>query len=483
MRALGPDARADRIVGGLLLLVLAGITAWRGGFSEQSRGALFLLAGLLLIVAASVAPGRLRAALRAPLVAALLALAVASALSAAWTIGSADDALRAGATIAGYGVLVAVGASLSTPRAMASILLVVAVAAAVIGLAALGAGHGRWVVEVCGTLRPAGPFEYPPALALLCAGALAPAVLLGLARDWRAAAAGGAAVVVLATTVAFAGNRTAVALAVGVLLTSACVPLPAGLPSRGARSLAALAAIVAGLAIALRAGPAPADPHTGWLGIVGTIVLATVLWAVVAGRVRRARGGRWVLVVLAVAGLAGIAASVASERNGGCATTVQNDQVVTTSLTHGRVDIWRAAWETGRGRPLDGYGAGSFLVATGARQIAEGRPVPTSFAHDLPLEQWAELGLIGALLALAVYASTGLALVRASPEALVLLGPFVAAFALANLVDWPWHLSALSALWAAAAGGLVGARRGTATAERDRPAEAGLPESIVMPSS
>jgi hypothetical protein len=43
-----------------------------------------------------------------------------------------------------------------------------------------------------------------------------------------------------------------------------------------------------------------------------------------------------------------------------------------------------------------------------------------------------------------------------------LLGPAVAAFLVANLVDWTWHLAGASAVFALALGGLLGADEGRA---------------------
>jgi O-antigen ligase len=80
----------------------------------------------------------------------------------------------------------------------------------------------------------------------------------------------------------------------------------------------------------------------------------------------------------------------------------------------------------------------------------------TRFAHDLPLEEWVETGIVGLLLTLAFYAAAGRSLWRArDSRALWLLGPAVAAFLLANLVDWPWHLAGVGALAFVALGGLT----------------------------
>ena len=74
--------------------------------------------------------------------------------------------------------------------------------------------------------------------------------------------------------------------------------------------------------------------------------------------------------------------------------------------SHGRVGIWRAALHTAAERPLQGYGAGTFLAATRERQLEE-RPVPTRFAHDLALQEWVELGIGGLLAVIAWYLAVG----------------------------------------------------------------------------
>ena len=99
-----------------------------------------------------------------------------------------------------------------------------------------------------------------------------------------------------------------------------------------------------------------------------------------------------------------------------------------------------------------GSGAGSFYQASIGYQAANDR---TLFAHNLPLELAAELGIFGLFLGLCLYAGVALTLWRTirAPNAW-LLAPTVGCFLLANLVDWPWHLAGLGAAWAAAAGGL-----------------------------
>jgi O-antigen ligase len=121
-------------------------------------------------------------------------------------------------------------------------------------------------------------------------------------------------------------------------------------------------------------------------------------------------------------------------------------------LLHGRDDTWGAAVETFLDRPLYGTGADAFLAGSARHQ--DGAAIV--FAHDLPLELAAELGLAGLLLVLAVYATTGrLVWTSRRSEAAWLFGPAAVAFLLANLLDWPWHLAGMGSVWALACGALT----------------------------
>jgi O-antigen ligase len=128
-------------------------------------------------------------------------------------------------------------------------------------------------------------------------------------------------------------------------------------------------------------------------------------------------------------------------------------------VLHGRGQIWAAGVRAFERRPLQGYGAGSFLAATADLQ----RPVVTSYGHDLPLELGVELGVAGALLGLALYVLTARAWWRARHAAGVWLVVVPAlAFLTANLVDWPWHVGGIGAVWAAVTASLIAAGSGIA---------------------
>ena len=122
---------------------------------------------------------------------------------------------------------------------------------------------------------------------------------------------------------------------------------------------------------------------------------------------------------------------------------------------HNRGETWEAAIRTFAERPLHGAGADAFLTASVRYQ--DGSTI--AFAHNLPLELAAELGILGLVLALALYATSARLVwrARATPAA-YLLGPIVIAFLVSNLLDWTWHLAGAGAMWAVALGALAGAQ-------------------------
>lgn len=419
--------------------VVAVAVAWRGGYGQDARSGVAALAALAAIAALMWAPAKAAAASRTPVVVALAGLALLSALSAAWTIGSAGDAVRDGAAILAMAAVVVAGASLRGPWGHASLLLVAALGAAVVGIAAAIAAHEPRALEICGSWRPAGPFEYSPTLALVCAGALPAALVLGRDRRPPVAVAGAPAAWLLATTVALTANRTGIALGAGALVAAVWLA-----PRTRAMASLAVAVIAAAAASALVIGGDIGSDGAGRLLLAVVPVLPLGVFA--ARRLERddPRRGRWIAVV-AIAAVAATAGGVIADREGGCAGEV----------THGRVGIWRAAIATAADRPLDGFGSGTFLAASAQHQLKQ-RPVPTRFAHNLALEAWVELGIAGLLLVVAWYAAVALLLWRLRRTAgACLLAPYAAAFPLANLLDWPWHLLGAGVLWAVAVGGLL----------------------------
>ena len=195
---------------------------------------------------------------------------------------------------------------------------------------------------------------------------------------------------------------------------------------------------VAALRVAGAAGLAVSAAAIGLAQSRIGLALALGVIAVAAHRATRSRA-------LAIAGLALalLAGSLAFGSGDGPAS----------GFLHGREDTWEAAVETFLDRPLHGAGADAFLVASVRHQ--DGAAIV--FAHDLPLEFAAELGILGALLALVLYLTTGALMWESrGTRAAWLFGPAALAFPLANLLDWPWHLAGMGAIWALACGALAG---------------------------
>ena len=181
---------------------------------------------------------------------ALLGLAALSALSALWTIGVAGDALRWAAVLGGYGLVAAAAAAVARDgrRAVAlpALVCLAAAVSGVWGLVAL-AGHALPYAErIEGAWRPGGPFEYPPALALVEVCAL-PALVTAARRGpwWRRVPAAAGLAVALGV-LAFAGNRTAWSLAAAVVVWA--------LAGRRAGALAFGLAFAAGLLVLVLGG-------------------------------------------------------------------------------------------------------------------------------------------------------------------------------------------------------------------------------------
>jgi O-antigen ligase len=128
----------------------------------------------------------------------------------------------------------------------------------------------------------------------------------------------------------------------------------------------------------------------------------------------------------------------------------------------GRHDFYRVAIDTFDEKPLLGSGAGTYRFAWNQnRSIAQ----PVHNAHSLYLESFAELGIVGGLLVLAlvgVLLWTGFAAWRAAPhpqrERYAALFAATLAFAVSAGLDWFWELPGLGAVFFLASGVLVAAR-------------------------
>jgi O-antigen ligase len=436
----------------LLVLLAAAVvvpTISLGGYTTSSRLLFAGLAGTLLLGAFLSDEDRVRRFVRAGPVAALAALAALSLVSATWSIDPTASS-RWGLVIAGY-ACVAVGSAVfaSDRRAvvlLAALVAVTAALAAALGLFGLAVHEGPFAEKIYGRWRPGGPFEYPPTLALVQVSAL-PAFLYGMAKlrpgISLAAAIGG----VLATgTIALSGSRLQLVLGLIVLLAAATLRDRATTAKRP-MWVAATAALAAG-GVAMYAA---SRLSSGGLERLAAFVLVCV--TVAAGwwltRRRLARVTR-TTAPRSVALAAGLAAVVLA----GASIVELTTRLDGGDVAHGRVDEWRDAAATAGRRPVVGHGADTYVAAS----ARERRSARARYAHNLPLETAAEVGVLGLMLVLALYALVlRAAWLARGTLAGALLAPAAVAFLVTNLVDWPWHHAAAGSLWALAVGGIVAA--------------------------
>ena len=374
------------------LTVLAAV-AVRGGYPAAFHGAFAALAGLALMAAVLADEREAGRLLRAPAVLVLWAIAALSVLSAAWTVGTVADAVRAGLVAAGYGALAVAGGVIGA-RARGAVLLsaglaCVAAAAAVWGLLAAGLHAEPWAERIYRRWQPGGPFEYPPALALLQVAAL-PALLRAMAGGPpRVAAAGAAGGALAASVLALGTSRFGLAAAATIALLALAAPAATVHASRG-RVLAAVALLAAagGVAYAVAGGRVAAGDDSGGAGRVaalsGGVIAAAAIWGAVASRLGRvpaeAAGGRRAAPVLALA-LAGVSAVALLGAGAGAAAGTSGPGGE--GFTHGRTAIWGEALDTWGERPVAGAGR----ARTWPRR-ARSRPARASATRTTSRSSW-----------------------------------------------------------------------------------------------
>jgi O-antigen ligase len=452
------------------LAAAVGLTAFSGGGFDASSQSVFVgLTGATLLAAVAVDSGAAARAARSPLALTLAAVAVLSIASVAWTVGARTASLRWGLTIAGYGAIFVAAATFTRtagPRPLAAGIAALAMFEAILGLGAVAFHALPDAERLGGVWRPGGTFQYPPALAILQVCAL-PVLSSSLSRASDLVASIAAAAAMLEGAVlSLSGSRLAFVLA-AALLTALILRPTAGRSRRGAAiATATLVAVGVALGPAVLGGHAgPTTPGVGGAGfaeIVG-LAIASGVALLLTRRATALRHAAWVAPTLCVValGLAGVGwasgyyARPYDARPAPRSSTSLAPAAPQRDFLHGRSHDWEAALQTWLDHPLLGAGADAYYIASVPHQGA----ATTRYAHDLPLELAAELGVFGLLLGLALYASAAWTISRATDSsALWLLAPAAVAFLASNLVDWTWHLAGLGALWAAATGGLEGSR-------------------------
>jgi hypothetical protein len=259
---------------------------------------------------------------------------------------------------------------------------------------------------------------------------------------------------VAGAAISLVGTRTLLGLALitlGIAIAWPRATLNAGRPV----TVAAAALVVACGAAANAIVGSYAPPfETGGdaprvLGLAAMLAFGLALWTMQRGRFDEAgalRPGRerQGLALVAVPLVIAVGAAALTPDSG-------SQQEPVSGFAHGRLEVWAAALDSGLDRPFDGSGALTFLEASLKHQD----PPPTAFAHNLVLEEWTELGALGAAAALLLLAFVVRAALRAERNAAWLLGPGVIGFAVSAMLDWPWHVPASAAVFAIGAGALA----------------------------
>ncbi len=211
-------------------------------------------------------------------------------------------------------------------------------------------------------------------------------------------------------------------------------------------------------------------------GIAGALVLYGVL------RVIESRGGRWTGRMVELSRHPGLLAGIGVVLAIGAITVVaavggrawdqfskSDIQFPTDPSKHfsqltgaGRHDFYRVAIDAFEEKPILGHGAGTYEFSwEQLRSIDQ----PVHDAHSLYLEPFAELGVVGGLLVLALIGLllwTGFSAWRNAPyprrEAYAALFAAMLAFAVGAALDWFWEIADMGAVFFLAAGVLVGVR-------------------------
>jgi hypothetical protein len=476
-----PHAPIARPAAGLAVAALAApsvLAFFRGGYFEAARDGALLTAGVLLALAALLAPRPLpRGGPVLCAVGGLAALTAWTALSAGWApLDDAAwatferDALYLGALVTAALLLGHRGAARAAEPLLALGALVV-VGYGLLGrllpdlvhaVPSLSAG-GRldqpltyWnamgalaAIGVVLSARIAGDRTRPPGLrstAAAMAILLAVGVYLTFSRGALAACAAGL-VVLLALAPTYTQLRAvAIAVEAGALGCFVAAVFPAVRTLSGAHPALQGAVVLVVLlgVMALAAG------LQGWACAVESAGTTRL------GRLPLPRRHGWVAAAL-VAAMLVVPVAIATGQDA----PSTNDPRFGTSTSRlasadsPRYEYWRVALRSFAHHPIKGVGAGGFAV-----QWLRERPVarPARDAHSLPIETLAELGLIGAA-ALALLAGGVAAAARRTlgRDPALVAGPAAAltTYAFHASIDWDWEMPALTLVAVSLAGLLL----------------------------
>ena len=212
--------------------------------------------------------------------------------------------------------------------------------------------------------------------------------------------------------------------------------------------------------------------------LVGAAVVVGVWWWLRRHPVTVSREVvKWLLVAVGVVGVLAVVA--AASRSSGPLTIHGGPSRFFHLGSSDRVHWWKDAWHIFRDHPLGGSGAGTFQLAR--------RPLGTSSSdalepHDLPLQFLAELGLVGALLLVALFVSASAAVVaavRRNGLATNALAAVVFAYGLHALLEFDWDFQALTGPAMLVVGALAASERPEHEPVRARVAALGVAVAAV----
>jgi hypothetical protein len=402
----------------------------------------------------------------------LFALTLWILLSATWSVASAASILesqRGLLYVAGVAAALLVSRSRDVTRLLGGLLAAVCAIAA-FSLATRLLPDRVGVFDATAVYRLAQPIGYWNGLAIFMAmGALIALAFASRARSAVVRAACAAALVLLLPTFYFTFGRGAwVALGAGFAAVVAVDP-------RRLQQLVALLVLLPLPAVAVLAssrepgltragssfGRAVHDGHRLALFLLFLAAANAAVAAAFAFLERRVEPQPWArrafsaAVILIVA----VGLSVIFVRYGGPSTLAQkgyrafkappphaqgnlNKRLLSFS-GNGRADLWRLAWDDARKHPLSGAGSGTYERYFLAHQPADVGRVRD--AHGLYVETLAELGPLGLILLLGVFAVplTALKAARTHPLVPGATGAYVA-YLVHTGVDWDWELPAIT---------------------------------------
>ena len=464
---LPADASPREAVAGLLVLLAIAAAVYvqlfdNAGFYEPTatRGPTVLVAtaGLAFLFAFLLAP---RTALRSPLALPVLALALLTALTfivPSWAETLPDQVTRLGLLTLAYTLLAASGLVLASRFGALPVLLLVAVTATVAGAMGLW-GFATIDEELAGLNQgdfvPVGPLAYRNTLALLCVSALIPLGRWAIPAVRDATSVGisiasGLALGISAIVVAVSLSEFALAFS-GLLVLAVLVwPGPSvGVPVRKALAPLLAAGLVAFAAWVVYRKLLPLPPEPDGIRLTLALCLVAVTPALVWGislATERLSEGSARRAGYGLVGLGALALLVVAIGPG-----------LPTGSAELRGRYYEVVIDALYDEPLAGVGPGNYFQSTYSSQLFL-LGSNNKFAHTIPGEMWVELGLAGLLATLLLYAGAvrDAWRTRRVPNA-ALLAPFVLGFLLSGLIDWSWHIPAMTALWAAALGAVAGA--------------------------